>query len=145
MSKPCNSNPYDKYKETQIKTASQGKLIIMLYNGAIKFLTQAKEGMEKNEIEESHNLIVRAQDIIMELLLSLNMNAGELAGKLYNLYLYMNKRLMEANVYKNIEPIDEIITMLTELKEVWTQVSGKNPSAPEVKSLEKNVSVNIST
>ena len=138
------NNPYDSYKETQIKTANQGKLIIMLYDGAIKFLKNAKEALTKNEIEEAHNKITRAQDIIMELLLSLNMEAGDIALKLYNLYLYMNKRLMESNVYKTLEPLEEVLAMLVELREVWGQVSNIQTPGDE-KSLEKNVSVNIST
>lgn len=144
MSKPSNTNPYDKYKETQIKTANQGKLIVMLYDGAIKFLNQSKDAVKNNDIEEAHNKIVRAQDIIMELCLSLNMEAGEIAHKLYNLYLYMNKRLMEANVYKTDEPIDEVLTMLVDLKEVWTEVSGKVTPGDDT-AFDKNVSVNFST
>ncbi len=144
MTKPGENTPYDKYKETQIKTANQGKLIIMLYDGAIKFLTQAKESLAKKDVEESHNKIVRAQDIIMELLLSLNMQAGQIAHKLYNLYLYMNKKLMEANVYKKVEPVDEVLKMLLDLKEVWSDVSDQ-PSLGDETSLEKSISVNIST
>ncbi|MBU1076961.1 MAG: flagellar export chaperone FliS [Spirochaetes bacterium] len=144
MAKPGKSNPYDKYKETQIKTANQGKLIVMLYDGAIKFLNQAKEFIDKNEIEEAHNKIVRSQDIIMELLLSLNMSAGEIAHKLYNLYLYMNKRLMESNINKDKKPIDEVLTMLLDLKDVWTQISGNNAPG-DATSLDKNVSVNVSS
>lgn len=138
------ANPYDSYKETQIKTANQGRLIIMLYDGAVKFLKSAKDSLKNNEIEESHNKITRAQDIIMELLLSLNMEAGDIAIKLYNLYLYMNKRLMESNVYKTLEPIDEVLGMLNELRDVWSQISSQQTPGDE-KSLEKNVSVNIST
>jgi len=144
MEKPSSKTPYDQYKETQIKTATQGKLIVMLYEGAIKFLKIAKNAINEKEIESAHNNIVRAQDIIMELLLSLNMEAGEIAEKLYSLYLYMNKRLMEANIYKKIEPIDEVLKMLTELKDVWAQIASKSTAGDEY-SLEKERSVNIAT
>ena len=66
------NNVYKQYKETQINTANQGKLIVMLYDGAIKFINKALEHMAKKEIESTHNNIVKAQDIITELLTSLN-------------------------------------------------------------------------
>ncbi len=144
MNKPGNSDPYEKYKETQIKTATQGKLIVMLYDGAIKFLNHAKESMHANKIEEAHTKLTRAQDIIMELVLSINLEAGDIAKKLHNLYLYMNKRLMEANMYKKTEPIDEVLKILTDLREVWEQVASQTAPGNET-ALNKNTSVNIST
>lgn len=144
MEKPGSKTPYDQYKETQIKTATQGKLIVMLYEGAIKFLKVAKNAINEKNIESAHNNIVRAQDIIMELLLSLNMEAGEIAEKLHSLYLYMNKRLMEANIYKKIEPIDEVLKMLIELKDVWAQIANNTTTDNEY-SLEKERSINIAT
>lgn len=144
MSNHKTNNPYDQYKEIQIKTASQGKLIVMLYDGAIKFLNAAKEAIEQKKIEEGHNKITKAQDIIMELLLSLNFEAGDIAHKLYNLYIYMNKRLIEANIYKSTTQIDEVIKMLNDLKEVWNQIANQTGPGDE-KSLDKNISVNITT
>ncbi len=144
MKKPGSTDPYEKYKETQIKTATQGKLIVMLYDGAIKFLNHAKEAIKNDDIEETHNKLTRAQDIIMELVLSLNLEAGDIAKKLYNLYLYMNTQLMQANMYKKIEPIDEVIKIFTDLKEVWEQVASQTAPGDE-KSFDKNTSVNIST
>lgn len=144
MNTPRSNNPADKYKETQIKTANQGKLIVMLYDGAIRFLNAAREAIRDNRIEECHNKVTRAQDIIMELLLSLNMEAGDIAHKLYNLYIYMNKRLIEANIYKKVEPIEEVLKMLTELKEVWAQIAGQAAPGDE-KALDKNTSVNFTS
>ena len=144
MNKPNNSNPYNKYRETQVKTANQGKLIVMCYDGAIKFLNQAKEAIKKDDIEGSHNFITRTQDIIMELLLSLNLDAGDIAKKLYNLYLYMNTQLMQANMDKKIEPIDDVIKLLSSLKEVWDQISKQSAPGDE-KAFDKNTSVNIAT
>jgi flagellar protein FliS len=144
MNNPRSRNPIDQYKETQIKTANQGKLIVMLYDGAIKFLNAAKEALAQKNIEECHHKITRSQDIIMELLLSLNMEAGDIAHKLYNLYIYMNKRLIEANIYKKPEPIDEVLKMLVDLKEVWAQIANQNAPGDE-KALDKNTSVNFTS
>ncbi len=134
-----NANPYNSYKETQVKTASQGKLIVMLYEGAIKFLNIAKQAIDDKDIEAAHNNIVKSQDIIMELLMSLNLEVGDIAKKLYNLYLYMNKRLMEANMNKDKAPIDEVLKMLTELKEVWEQAVPKSPNNIEEPASTLNV------
>jgi flagellar protein FliS len=143
MNQTPKKTPYEQYKETQIKTASPGKLIVMLYDGAIKFLKQAKIAINNKEIENAHKNIVRAQDIIIELLLSLNMEAGEIAEKLQSLYIYLNKKLMEANLKKSCEPIDEVLKFLTELREAWNEAAKKNiDSSPE--TLEKSRSVNIS-
>ncbi|PKL19000.1 MAG: flagellar export chaperone FliS [Spirochaetae bacterium HGW-Spirochaetae-5] len=67
-----NTNPYNQYKQTQITTANQGKLIVMLYDGAIKFLTIALDNMSPKSYDVVNNNIIKAQDIITELLLSLN-------------------------------------------------------------------------
>jgi flagellar protein FliS len=135
-------NVYEQYKEVEIKTASPGKLIVIMYDGAIRFLKFAKEAIDEKNIEKAHNNIVKAQDIIMELLLSLNMEAGEIAVKLQSLYIFMNKLLMEANIKKEKEPIDRVLKMLTELREVWNEVAKKSENNSEFTPDEKRL-VNI--
>jgi len=144
MEKPSSTTPYESYKETQIKTATPGKLIVMLYNGAIKFLHIAKDAINTNDIETAHNNIVKAQDIVMELLLSLNMDAGEIAKKLSGLYLYINKKLTEANIYKKLKPIEEVLGMMEELRDVWGEVANKSVNS-DSNILEKNRTVNITS
>ncbi len=144
MGKPSSATPYESYRETQIKTATPGKLIVMLYNGAIKFLHIAKDAIKSNDIEAAHNNIIKAQDIVMELLLSLNMDAGEIAKKLSGLYLYINKKLTEANIYKKLEPIDEVLGMMEELRDVWEEVANKSSNS-DSRVLEKNRVINITS
>jgi flagellar secretion chaperone FliS len=122
------NNPYKQYKKTQIDTANQGKLIIMLYEGAIKHINRALELLPQKKIEEIHNNIIKAQDIVAELMVSLNMDAGEIASKLLSIYLYINKKLMEANLSKSGEPLIEVRKYLLELKSAWEEASKKNPS-----------------
>ncbi len=133
--------PVDQYKEIQIKTAGQGKLIVMLYDGIINNLEQAKEYISKKNIQESHNKIVKAQDIIMELIFSLNMEAGEIAQKLYSLYMYFHKRLLEANIYKDPKIIDEVLKMVKELREVWAQVVKKPESYSKTEPGETGINI----
>lgn len=111
------------YKETQVKTANQGKLIVMLYNGAIKFLKLALENLPKKKYDIVNNNIIKTQDIISELMLSLNFEVGDFANKLYDLYSYINKRLVEGNIKKSAEPLEEVIRYLVELKKAWEQIS----------------------
>ncbi len=131
-------NPYNKYKQTQIETANQGKLIVMLYDGAIKFLNIALDNMTPRKYDIVNNNIIKAQDIITELSLSLNMDAGgEISQNLFNLYMYFKKRLLEANVNKDPEIIKHTIDLLKNLRDAWEQVSAtetKNDNAANMAS-----------
>lgn len=116
------ANPYDQYKRVQVETASQGRLILMLYNGAIKNLRNAQQCIQCNDINGAHRMLIKTQDIIKELNITLNMSAGEIAKNLRDLYLYMHKRLVEANVAKDNEMIEEVIGLLSTLKEAWDAI-----------------------
>jgi len=120
-----NKNPYDQYKETQVNTANQGKLIVMLYDGAIKFLNIAAENMSSpRTYDVANSNIIKAQDIITELLLSLNMaDGGEIARNLFNLYMFFKKQLLDANISKDPEKIKPIISNLKALRDAWDQIS----------------------
>ena len=114
------NNGYQKYKKIDVSTASQNRLVIMLYDGAIKFLENACNAMDKKHgTEEAHNNIMKAQEIIYELLSSLNYDAKEIAERLASIYTYMNQRLTEANISKTKPPILEVIKYLKELKSAW--------------------------
>mgnify|MGYP002524420146 FL=1 len=98
----------------------------MLYDGAIKFLEEACVYMDKKHgTEQVHNNIVKAQEIIYELLSSLNYEAGEIANRLASIYTYMNQKLTEGNISKTKPPVLEVIKYLKELKEAWVVVEEK--------------------
>src|SRR5690554_5699576 len=99
-------NPYERYRQTQIQTASPLDLIIMMYDGAIRFINQAKKALAEKEFAPANNALQRAQDIIDELNINLNPEAGEIAANLRNLYLFINQRLIEANVKKDGEILE---------------------------------------
>ncbi len=122
-------NPYKQYKQTSVKTASPERLIIMLYDGAIKFLNRAKIKMNEQDIEETNRALLKTQDIISELMIGLNMEAGEIAQNLYNLYDYFQHRLIEANTKKAPGIIDEILGYLVELRETWAEAAVKIKSS----------------
>jgi flagellar protein FliS len=123
-----NRNPLKTYKETQIKTATQGKLILMLYDGAIRNLNSALENMkqEHRAYDVTNNYLVKTQDIITELMVSLDFEkGGEIAKNLFNLYVFMNRQLLEGNISKDQQPLLEVRKLLTDLRAVWAEVVTK--------------------
>jgi flagellar protein FliS len=113
------ANPYQQYQEANLETASQGKLLLMLYDGAIRFLVQSQLALEQRRWNDAHNFNLRAQDIVTELLVSLNMDAGDVANNLYRLYEYMNWRLVQANIKRDVEGVREVVGYLRDLREAW--------------------------
>ncbi len=125
-----DKNPFNEYKKTQIATANQGKLIVMLYDGAIKFLNIAIDSMKPQTYDIANNNIIKAQDIITELLLSLNMKeGGEISQNLFNLYMYFKKTLLEANIKKDTEMIKGVLELLKELRDAWDKISANESTA----------------
>ncbi|HOS41507.1 MAG TPA: flagellar export chaperone FliS [Spirochaetota bacterium] len=119
-------SPYEEYKKTEINTANQGKLIVMLYDGIVKFLGVAIDNMNPRTYDVVNANIIRAQDIITELMLALNINeGGEISNNLFNLYVYFKKRLLEANIKKDAEILTEVVTHVKELRDAWDKISAK--------------------
>lgn len=119
---PSSANQMDQYKTQQILTASQEEILLMLYDGAIKFLLIAKKAMAAGDVEKAHNHLIKTQNIITEFMLSLDMEVGgEVAKNLYSLYEYYNYRLVQANLKHDTAMIDEVIGHLRDLKKTWEQ------------------------
>ena len=114
----------DIYQETAVTTQTQGKLIVMLYDGAIKFLKLAIKEIEAGNAEEKGKYISKAIDIIFELNTVLDMEAGgEIATNLRNLYLFMGRHLTEANKEQSTGKIEEVIGLLEELNQSWKAIA----------------------
>ena len=124
------NNPLNAYRETQIKTAGQGRLIVMLYDAAIRQIDLAAAGLDGSEgsSDTVNRAIVKAQDVVTELMVSLDFEkGGEIARGLFNLYLYFNRQMIEANLRKDSGPLREVRRMLDELREAWLQILGTPP------------------
>ena len=118
-------NGFETYRETSVTTQSKGRLIVLLYDGAIKFMKLAVKEMEEKNYEAKGKHIIRTQDIINELNAVLDMEAGgEVATNLRRLYLYMGRRLSEANVKNDPNIIQEVITLMDELNRSWKAITG---------------------
>lgn len=113
-------NPYNTYKENSVKTASPEELTLMLYNGALKFINKGKMGIEEKNIQVANEGINRAQDIIHELNNSLNMDY-EMSQNMRSLYTYILEKLVEGNIQKKTEPLEEAKEMVTELRDTWKE------------------------
>jgi flagellar protein FliS len=128
------SNALSVYRETRIKTASQGQLIIMLYDEAVKQLDHGLELLRTNDpgkkkpgkIEIVGKAIVKTQEIITELMVSLDFEqGGDIAKNLFSLYTWFSKELLEANIAQDMKRILVVRNMLNELRSAWAEIATK--------------------
>lgn len=124
----------DAYKSNEISTVSQAKLIVMLYEGAIRFLDNALEHIKNpKRYDVVNNNLIKAGEIISELMVSLNLDeGGKIANDLLALYVYFKKRLIEANLQKDEKIVKEIRKHLYELKTAWEEVEKKEQGSQTV-------------
>jgi flagellar secretion chaperone FliS len=131
--RPLNRpNPVQSYRETQIRTANPGRLIVMLYDGALRSIARASEALDRGVrgYDAANTAIIRAQDIVAELMASLDMErGGEMASNLFGLYAFVNRQLMDANLGKDRKPLETARSLLAELREAWNAIADtKTPS-----------------
>ncbi len=128
--------PYDKvaksYKAQSVRTASPGKLVLMLFDGYLRFTATARKSFDEKDLvkknEGINNNLIRAQNIVSELQSSLDMSVpGELPGTLYRLYDYVMNNLQQANIKKDPSKIDEADKVISELRESWAEMLTQNP------------------
>ncbi|EYE88795.1 flagellar biosynthesis protein FliS [Fervidicella metallireducens AeB] len=117
-----NTNALNVYQQNSVNTASKEKLLIMLYDGLVRFIKQGIAGIEEKDINKSNTNLVKAQSIILEFMATLNLEiGGEMATSLMALYDYMHRRLIEANIKKDIEIAKEVLGFAEELKETFEE------------------------
>ena len=120
-------NTWESYRQIATQTASPNQLVLMLYDGAIRFLERARLGfLEEDPLEYNrtvNNNVLRAQDIINELNRSLDMSkGGEFSTNMRRLYTYLDRRLQESNERKDEEAVKEVINRVTVLRDAWAQM-----------------------
>jgi len=114
------------YQKIQVTTADRLKLVVMLYDGAISYLKTAIKYLEENDMAAKGIYISKAQDIIDELNNSLNMNeGGEIASTLRKIYNFLYFYLVKANLKKDPKMIQEVIDILSSLRDAWDEISKK--------------------
>ena len=118
-------NPYARpnaYRENSIMTASPEQLVVMLYDGAGRFLRQAEGSMLDGSWMVASEKLSRAEAIIDELLATLDMDAGEVADRLQSIYVFCKTRLIEARIERDSVRVDQVARLLAELRDAWSQV-----------------------
>jgi flagellar protein FliS len=122
-------NGIQSYRKTNVTTSDPVKLVIMCYEGAIDSLKLAKEKVKEKDYEKKAKAIIKAQEIIGELLCSLDLEkGGTIASNLSGLYNYMLRRIIHGDVHRDMGAIDEVIGMLNELLSAWREVALKPES-----------------
>lgn len=114
------SKGHEKYLENSIFTASQEELTLMLYNGIVRFVLQADAAIEQKEFMKANKNLIKAQNILLELNLTLN-RKYEISNNLSSIYNYMYKRLVDANIKKDRKILEEVLEMAKDLRDTWTK------------------------
>jgi len=136
------AHPYHAYQATNVQTADQMHLILMLYDGAIRFLKKGRGKIYVGDMEGAHNYLVRGRDIVSELLATLRPEkAGQVGENLKRLYVYAFNRLVEANLRKDAAAVDEVIHILSVLREGWAGI--KNNEQRDSESIPRRVDIEM--
>lgn len=140
-------NYQNAYQRASVNTVDQHKLVVMLYDGAIKNINIGIEQLKLGNLEKAHNGFVKSKNIISELMISLNVEkGGQLANNLKSLYNYMFSQLVDANITKKPEPALVVLDLLKGLREAWVAISKKKPDEPmmgESMMGDPNKSINV--
>jgi len=120
----------NQYTKARVITANPLELVIIAYEGAIHALESGKLCLLEKKYEQKERALLKAQNIINELHSSLNMEAGEIAERLANLYNYMIRKILYADLHKDVEGLEEIIKMLKELKDAWETIQTEEARYP---------------
>lgn len=113
-------NAAQAYQKNQVTTATPGELTLMLYSGAIRFVKQAKTAIEEKDMEKAHHSNMRVQDIINELIVSLD-RQYPIAEQFLTMYDYLLHRVREANIKKDVEILDEVEDLFTQFRDTWKE------------------------
>jgi flagellar protein FliS len=128
------------YTQTQVATTtSQKQLIVMAYDGILRFLNRAKEHMARTEIEAAEKDLVRARAVVEELAGTLNMDEGGVISRnLWNLYVFFMRKITEANLTKDPGHVDEILPSIKDLRDAWAEMTVPQDDV-QVQSLNRRV------
>ncbi|MCW2953340.1 MAG: flagellar protein FliS [Conexibacter sp.] len=117
------------YRQSAVLTASPERLVVMLYDGARRFLTQAAAAMRGNDVPTAHERLRRAESIVEHLSLTLDMEQGEIAVRLRAIYDFCERHLAAGRMERSAEKLDEVHALLGELRDAWEQAIESNPGA----------------
>lgn len=114
------NNGYNQYKENSIYTSTPEELTLMLYNGLVKFIMQARSAVEERNYQKTNEAIQRAQDIIAHFQTTLDAKY-EISEEFMKIYDFMYSRLLDANIKKDRDLLEEVLGLAKDLRDTWTQ------------------------
>lgn len=132
---------YGQYTQRNVQTATPGQLVVMLYDGMIRFFTQARVAIEAGDIQTVANRVNRGLAIVTELRCTLDMTQGELPERLASIYEWCHDEVVDARLQNDTERLNRVISMLTDLRGAWAQVA--NTPRPDVAQNRPVVGVNL--
>lgn len=116
------NNAYNVYKNNSVNFASKEQLLLMLLDGSVKFAKIARQAIVDKDLKKAHENLVKTQNIYYELITSLDVNkGGEWAQNLMAIYSFIIDRLVEANMKKSVEIVDEVMPLIEEVRETWNE------------------------
>ena len=125
-------NPYaqtNAYNDAAVLTASPEQLVVMLYDGAVRFLRQAQHALGEGAYLHAHEKLGRAEAILDELLATLNMDVGEISERLQSIYLFCKRCLVEARLEREPKKIGDVIALMLDLRGAWAAIAAREPAA----------------
>ncbi len=118
------ANPYNIYKQNSVNMASSQQLLLMLLDGAVKYSKIARMAILNKDIARAHKELVRVQDIFLELMITMDKNTKYMED-LYNIYDFIKNELAKANIKKDITIIDNTLSLIEEIRDMWYEVDAK--------------------
>lgn len=119
-----NATAYANYKQASVETATPEKLLLMLFDGGIRFLNQGKLAIERKDYSSAHKNLVKVQDILFELMVTLDMEkGGEIASNLYKLYDFYRNEVIKANINKDAELLKPVLEFLRLYRDMWAEAA----------------------
>lgn len=116
------TNAYNAYKTNSVNYASKDQLLLMLVEGAVKFAKIGRQAISDKDVKRAHENIIKTQNIFYELMATLDVNkGGEWAKGLMSVYEFITRRLMDANIKKDVEIMNEVIPLIEDIKDTWEQ------------------------
>ena len=118
------ANPYNIYKQNSVNMASSQQLLLMLLDGAVKYTKIARMAILNKDIARAHKELVRVQDIFLELMITMDKNTKYMED-LYNICDFIKNELVKANIKKDITIIDNTLSLIEEIRDMWYEVDKK--------------------
>ena len=120
---------YSAYKNNSVNYASKEQLLLMLVDGAVKYAKIGRAAIEEKNVTKAHESLTRTQDIFVELMASLDTGAGEWAKQIFKVYEFINYKVGQANLKKDIKELEEVIPFIEDIRNMWYEVYEKTKAS----------------